>query len=90
MCEMDRLFEGYKWAIDKIWGPRAKKRIFGRNPFFLPKKSSLFILAMFRPRPGKVLQTKQYPFSQINNSLSFFFFFWKKRIFGKKTLFGQT
>ena len=40
---MDHLSaKGYKRAIDKIWGPVAKKRIFG------PKKSVHFlILTMF-------------------------------------------
>ena len=46
-CEMDRLSEGYKRAIDKILGPAAKTD-------FWP--------TMFWPRPGKIVQTKGYPF----------------------------
>ena len=39
MCEIYRLSEGYKWAIDKIWGPRAKNRFSGEIRFFRPKKT---------------------------------------------------
>ena len=31
-CEMDRLSEGYKWAVDKIWDHIAKNWFLGRNP----------------------------------------------------------
>ena len=36
--EMNRLSEGYKRAIDKIWGPIAKHGFFGQNPGFWAKK----------------------------------------------------
>ena len=38
-CEMDRLSEGYKQAIDKIWSPMAKNGFLGWNPGFGPKKT---------------------------------------------------
>ena len=68
--EMDCLSAGYKRAIDKIWGRMAKKRIFGPITEFLgPKKSHFLVQTMFLPQPGKVVQTKKIPFSQINISL---------------------
>ena len=37
-CEMCHLSDGYKWAIDKIWGPTAEKRILGpKTEFSNPK-----------------------------------------------------
>ena len=48
LCQIDRLAEGYKWAIDEIWGPiektnfLAKIRIFG-----LKKNIHLLVETMF-------------------------------------------
>ena len=44
---MDRLSEGYKRAIDNVWGPI--KRIFGSKSEFLgpPKKQLLILDTMF-------------------------------------------
>ena len=54
-CQIDRLREGYKRAIDEIRGPIAKNGLSGKNPKILPKKMSHFLtLTMFRPRPGNV------------------------------------
>ena len=59
---MECLSEGYKQAIDKIWGPMAKKRILGPKAEFLgPKKKHFLIQTMFWPGPGKVVQTKKHP-----------------------------
>ena len=38
--EMDRIYEEYKPAIDKIWGPKATKRIFGPKTVFLSRKKT--------------------------------------------------
>merc|ERR1712112_661769 len=38
-CQIDRLREGYKRAIDKIRGPIAKNRLSGQNPKILVKKN---------------------------------------------------
>ena len=41
-CQIDRLAEGYKRAIDKIRGPIAKNGFLGQNPnFWAQKKRSL-------------------------------------------------
>ena len=40
-CQINRLAEGYKRAIDKIWGPIAKKGFLGRNPNFWAQKKVL-------------------------------------------------
>ena len=40
-CEMDRLTEDYKRAVDKICGRTAKNGFLGQNRVFGPKKSSL-------------------------------------------------
>merc|ERR1712233_256499 len=37
-CQIDRLREGYKRAIDKIRGPIAKNGFSGQNPKILAKK----------------------------------------------------
>ena len=39
---MDRHSEGYKKAIDKIWGLMAKNGCSGRKPIFCGKKSILY------------------------------------------------
>ena len=53
-------FQDEKWAVS----PRGlQTEISG------PKNTPFFILTMFWPRPGKVVQTKKVPFSQINISL---------------------
>ena len=88
--EMDRLSEGYKRAIDNVWGPI--KRIFGSKSEFLgpPKKITSYsghhVLAM----TGKSCANKKVPFSQINiNILANFgcFFGEKKTIFLPKNAF---
>ena len=38
MWEMNCLSEGYKQAVDKIWGPMTKNGFFGRKPSFWAKK----------------------------------------------------
>ena len=40
MLEMDRFSEGYKRAIDKIWGPIGKNGFLGRNPSFWARTRS--------------------------------------------------
>ena len=45
---MDRLSEGYKQAIDKIWGPVAEKRIFGPNSEFSGPKKCPFLREAFK------------------------------------------
>ena len=63
-CEMNCLSKGYKLAIDKIWGRMAKNGFSGRKSGFQAKKKNVHFLrdTMFWPRPGKVVQTKKYPF----------------------------
>ena len=39
---MDRLSEGYKWAIDNIWGPM--KQIFGPKSEFSAQKNTNFLI----------------------------------------------
>ena len=57
---MNRLSEGYKRAVDKIWAHMAKNGFSGRKSSFRAPKKSL--------RRGKVVLTKKYPFSQIDIS----------------------
>ena len=61
-CQIDRLREGYKRAIDEIRGPIAKNGFSGQN--FGPKKNHFLTLTMFRPRPGNVVQRKKYRFTK--------------------------
>ena len=93
-CEMDRLSGGYKRARDKIWGHMAKNGFSGREPSFLAqKKHPLLNSNHVQATTRKSCAIKKLPFSQINISLLAncgCFFFWKKQIFGQKTLFGQT
>ena len=35
--ELNRLTEGYEWAIDKIWGSMGKNGDLGQKPSFRPK-----------------------------------------------------
>ena len=43
-CEMDRLSEGYKRAIDKILGPIAKNGLFWPKSEFLGQKTPISLL----------------------------------------------
>ena len=65
--QMDRLAKGYKRAIVEIQCPIAKKRIFGPKSEFLGpiKKGHFLVETMFRPRLGKVVQRKKYPFPKL-------------------------
>ena len=55
--------EAHKRLLDKNRGPISKNGFSGRNPDFWAKKNIHFlILTMFRPRPGKVVKRKKYPF----------------------------
>ena len=65
-CQIDRLREGYKRAIDEIRGPIAKNGLSGKNAKILGKKKMLHFLTltMFRPRPGNVVQRKKYRFTK--------------------------
>ena len=49
-CEMDRLSEGYKRAIDKICGPIAKNGVFVQSPSFPAPKKSLLLKGSLRAR----------------------------------------
>ena len=60
--EMDRLSEGYKRAIDKIWGPTAKNR------FSALKKDSLLNGHHVLATTGQSYANEIVPFSQINIS----------------------
>ena len=68
-CHIDHLAEGYKRAIDKIWGPTAKNGFLGRYPIFWLKKRSLLdgnhVLATARQSCAR----EKVPLTQINVSL---------------------
>ena len=71
-CKIDRLFEGYKRAIDKIRGPIAKRGFFGPNPsFWSQNKRSLFHRNHVPATTRQSCAKKKIPFSQINISLLF-------------------
>ena len=87
--------EGYKRAIDEIWGPIAKNEFSGRNPKFWAQKEHTplrrnHVLAM----TGQSCAKKKVPFSQINVCLLVVFecfFFWIKNGFSARfPLFGKT
>ena len=59
---MDRLSEGYKRAIDKIWGPMAKNGFSGRNPKFLAQKKHFFTLNPVLTTTGESCTNKEVPF----------------------------
>ena len=65
-CEIDRLSEDFKRAIDKIWGPKAKNGILGRKLSFWAQKNSLLrsnhVLAII----GQSCANKKVSFSQMN------------------------
>ena len=57
-CEIDRLSEGYKRAVDKnLWS-------YKKTDFRAQKKEHFLVQTMFSLRPGKVVQTKKYPFPE--------------------------
>ena len=71
--EMNRISEGYKQAVDKIWS-FGNKRIFGpKTEISGPKNMHFWGLTMFWPQPGKVVQTKSTLFQNKYQSLSNFF-----------------
>ena len=90
-CETNRLSEGHKRAVDKIWGRTAKTDL-GPKSFRAQKIEHFLRGAMVWPRPGKVVQNR-VTFSRINIKLlaNFGCFLGKKLGFWpKKNVFRQN
>ena len=67
-CQIDRLREGYKRAIDEIRGPIAKNGLSGKNPKMLAQKKHTLITANHVPATtGQCCPKKKVPFSQMIN-----------------------
>ena len=66
--------EGYKQAIDKIWGPVAKNGFSGENPNFRAQKNIHFVMTQHHvlTTTGQSCAKKKVAFSQINQSFSGF------------------
>ena len=61
--EINHLSEGYKRAVNKIWGCVAKIGFLGQKTDISGyKKKHFWLDTLFWPRPGKVVRTKKYPF----------------------------
>ena len=64
--EMNGLSEGYKQAVDQIWGRMAKNGFFGQKPrFWAQKKRSLLRIHGVLATTGKSCSKKKVAFAQI-------------------------
>ena len=61
-CQIDRLREGYKRAIDEIRGPIAKNGFSGRKPKILAKNNPLLDSNHVPATTGQCCPKKKYPF----------------------------